>query len=89
VVGRWTDEQVADAIARYYLSGGQDQWIGGVPDLQEMERFGREQGYPECCIREFIADIAADRRPAELRGLVPGGYVPCSACAVLATALSS
>ncbi len=46
--------------------------------LDNMRRFGLAWGYPACCIEAFVADVAADRAPARLRG--SRTYVPCNSC---------
>lgn len=76
------DEHGLAALARFLLTG-EAQWMtpDGKPDTDKMRRLGREFGYPECCIAEFVADAENDRNAGELRGLDPTGrYVPCSAC---------
>lgn len=75
----FTDVDVIEALARFVATGEQ-QWLGGAPDLDNMRAHGHSYGYPECCIEAFVADVAADRYPAQLRGVGPDGCVPCPLC---------
>lgn len=53
----------------------------------QLERHGREFGYPECCIKQFCDDVDAGRWPVELRGKAPSdGRVPCDDCKATLTA---
>lgn len=52
---------------------------GGTPD--EMRRLGRAHGYPECCIEAFVADLATNRPPGQLRPMAGEGHIMCAACA--------
>lgn len=53
-----------------------------LPNLPAMRAFGESFGYPECCIEDFLYDVALHRYPGMLRGSDPTGrYVPCRICA--------
>ena len=43
--------------------------------------YGREEGYPECCIEAFVADAMLGRYPADLRPIGADGRVMCERCA--------
>jgi hypothetical protein len=48
-------------------------------NVERHRRQGRDEGFPDCCIEAFCADIAAHRSPFHLRGGT-NGYVPCESC---------
>lgn len=58
-----------------------DELVESIPvrsKIQYWRELGRINGYPPCCVEEFINDKLAGRNPS-VRGS-SNGYVPCSEC---------
>jgi len=41
---------------------------------------GRENGYKDCCILQFVEDCCNGIEPASVRQGTDGGFVPCYYC---------
>ncbi|MBR9700383.1 hypothetical protein GOV11_00790 [Candidatus Woesearchaeota archaeon] len=46
---------------------------------ESYRKRGIQEGYPICCIEEFVRDSVAGESPGELRG-GKDGFVPCEKC---------
>lgn len=60
-----------------------------VDDRTKMREYGRQFGYPKCCIEEFVRDAdtinTSGKDPRSMVQAAIGnetGYIPCKACAV-------
>lgn len=51
--------------------------LNGEAHERRLRAFGKEFGYPSCCIDEFVEDMRNGVSPAMTRGVYYMGFVPC------------